>query len=75
MAKRRVPVVDDADVEQFLALVLKPDVTRTMPDGEFIEAAHAAALAYAYAQTPTWRNEFARRVKKRLEWRLGAEPH
>lgn len=76
MAKQGKPiVVDDADVQRAADVVLglpPEQLAKIKSDAELIKLAGDAALLYSFEASEEWRQEFIRRVKRRVEFGLAA---
>ena len=69
--RRGPPVVDDADVQRIADVLLTAgDSIFALPDEKVAELAAKLATLSAYDTTAAWRQEFAYRVRRRVEFAL-----
>ena len=73
-SRTKLPVVDDADVQQVADLFLT-GAESVVSDERLTELAEQAAevVAYRFGNTKTWRSEFIRNVKRRVQFGLMAK--
>jgi hypothetical protein len=67
----RTPIVDDADVERTAQLFYRgPEMGLAVSESEFLRRVYIAVLALEFERSPEWKSLFAKRVVRRIEWRM-----